>query len=331
MVRVVILATLLLGAAVRVAGADAPVRLTLLPRVDVHADIVRIGDLAAIPLPAELAGTVLCAAPAPGHARNFDRASLVREMLRAGVRPLPVVDGAQRIEIRRPGRTLGTHALDDGVRAALAGLAVPTGALDHRFTLHGVEEMRIADGPWRVRVDGAPPRVGRGSVAIELSTADGSQRRFFVAVTREVRVAVLRSRAAIEANEAVRAATVVPDTLWTDQRTVLDGALPTDAVDGSLTLRRSVPGGHVLLARDVRPTPVVRRGELVDWTVTRGSLQVRVTARSRGDGAIGDWILVESPFDRRLRRVCVIGPHRVADHPPRADDVLAERTPGGTP
>lgn len=309
------------------ARADATERLVLRGEVVVFGEQLRIKDLSATPLETSLGRTVLCAAPAPGHSRTFDRAGLLREMVRAGVRPIPALAGADRVEVTRPGQELEPDRLAAKVQDALGALALPGDARDQRFVLHAVPAFRIGEGRWNVRLDGDPPRVGRGNVTVEVISEHGDRRRGFVSLTREVLVPSLVSAREVQAGTAILAGEVQEDSLWTDDQLVLDGRVPLGERDGRWTLRRSIAGGHPLLLRDVRATPVVRRGELVEWIVRRGDIEVRVNARSRGDGAPGDWILVESPFDHRLRRVIVVGPHRVADHPPARDAALVSAEP----
>lgn len=327
---VVLCLALIVGGSPAITRADSTAQLVLRGEVVVHGDVLRVMDLSAGPMESELGRTVLCSAPAPGHTRSFDRASLLREMVRAGVRPIPTLSGAQRVEVERPGQELAPDGLAARVQRALATLPVPADALDQRFVLHAVPALRIGQGSWSVRLQSDPPRVGRGNVTIEVVTEHGDRRRAFVSLTRELLVPTLRSARGVTAGSIVTASEVVRDSTWTDELLVLDGRVPLEESDGRWTLRRSVDGGHAVLQRDVRPTPLVRRGELVDWIVRRGDIEVRVSARSRGDGALGEWILVESPFDHRLRRVCVVGAHRVADHPPAPEAELASTVaPGG--
>lgn len=325
-VFLLVFALLAIGCPDRV-RADATERLVLRSEVVVHGDQLRIMDLSATAVEATLGRTVLCAAPAPGHSRSFDRADLLREMVRAGVRPIPTLAGAERVEVKRPGQELAPDQFAAKVQHALGAVALPGDALAQRFVLHAVPALRIGNGSWSVRLDSDPPRVGRGNVTVEVVSEHGDRRRGFVSLTREVLVPAVLSTREVSAGTAIVPSEVRTDSLWTDEQLVLDGRLPLDERDGRWSLRRSVAGGHPLLLRDVRATPVVRRGELVEWIVRRGDIEVRVSARSRGDGAPGDWILVESPFDHRLRRVVVVGPHRVADHPPARDTALVSAEP----
>ena len=321
---------LLLVAVALPALAEGAVRLDLAERVVVHGDRLTLADLAAAPVEADWGRTVLCAAPAPGHSRTFDRADLWREMLRAGVRPMPELAGAQQVEVVRPGQSLAPDRLAEAARSLLGQVDLPTGALDQRLEIDRAPALRVGGGRWHLELDGDVPRIGRGSVPVEVVTEHGDRRRVYVTVRRQLRLPVLRTTRGAEGGREIDFAVARIDTVWTDDRAVLDQRIPTGENDGRWTLRRRCRGGEVLLARDVRATPVVRRGERVEWIVERAGLLVSVTARSRGDGAVGEWVLVESPFDHRLRRVCVTGPGRVADHPPRdTERASANPSPSG--
>jgi flagella basal body P-ring formation protein FlgA len=69
---------------------------------------------------------------------------------------------------------------------------------------------------------------------------------------------------------------------------------------------RNVGAGQMLEEQMVRAPLVVRRGEVVDVVARSAGIKVRVKGRSRGDGAMGDLVTVESVTDRKafLARVC---------------------------
>ena len=315
------------------AGADDTVPVvSLRDRVVVAADDVRWIDLASGPLPSDFGRRVVLSAPAPGRERTWTRAQILREAVRAGHSVVPRLAGHEEITIRRRGGAIPPDRLASRVRAILDEQPLPAGTLDDAFEILRLPTLRTGGGGVTLALDGPVPRVGRGAVPLRATTADGSTRRLYAMVSRSVRLPILRTNRAVDARTPVTFAHAVVDTVWTDDGALFDRHLPTDGLDGRHTLVRSVRGGHVLRDGDVRPSPVVRRGETVHWIVERDGLRVAVRARARNDGAVGEWISVLSPFDQRQRRVVVVAPGVVANHPPepqtRAD---ARSVPKGQP
>ena len=309
--RILVVVVLVLVLAAPVAAQDVAPTVRLRAEVVVHGAQVRWMDLADGPIDSELARQVVVPAPAPGHDRTWSQDQLMREIVRNGAPVVPRLAGSGSVRIVRPGRRIEPDALADRIRRLIEDRSPPGEALDQRIEILRLPTVHAAAASVDVRLEDEGPRVGRGAVAVRV---DG--RRLYAMVRRSVRVPVLRARQALDAHRGIDLAAARVDTVWTDDARVLDRTLPVTAADGSWTLLRSVPGDHVITVDDVRATPVVRRGELVHWIVEGDGLRVQVRARARNDGAVGEWISVESPFDNRLRRVVVTGPGRVADHPP---------------
>jgi len=277
---------------------------------------VRWIDLARGPLDSDFGRTVVFTAPAPGRERTWTRRQILREAVRRGLPVVPQLTGRDAVRVVRRGGRVPPDALSRSVRALLVRQPLPPGGLDQEFEVLRVPRVDLAGGLARIELDGELPRVGRGAVAIRIHGHDGSERRAYTMVERTVLVPVLRTRRAVDARTAITVNQAVVDSLWTDDVALFDRRLESFDLDGRHSLLRRVPGGRVLRENDVRPTPVVHRGELVHWVVERDGLRIQVTARARNDGAVGEWISVLSPFDQRQRRVVVIAPGVVADHLP---------------
>jgi flagella basal body P-ring formation protein FlgA len=259
--------------------------------------------------------------PAPGHAKRWTRQAILRECVRLGVDPLPRFEGAERVEIRRSGAEVAASTLERHLTDALGRSDLPAGAIDQRFHIERLPRLSVQGGIRGLRLEADPPRVGRGSVAFTLDDGSGRHQRGFVSVTRELLGPVYRSVKSLEAGTTLGPAHVECDTTWVGDRVVWDRHLRPEQLAMAWTLQRAVRGGHLLTDRDVRPAPVVHRGENVRWVVERNGLRITLSARARGSGAVGDWILVQSPLDGRLHRVCILGPAQVADHLPEAEVV----------
>jgi flagella basal body P-ring formation protein FlgA len=96
----------------------------------------------------------------------------------------------------------------------------------------------------------------------------------------------------------------------TDEASRADGFHRLDEVVG-WELVRSVTAGTVLQPSLVRAPIVVRRGEVVTVYARSPGLRVRITARARQDGGLGEVIAVESLVDRKVYMVRVSGTQEV--------------------
>jgi len=70
---------------------------------------------------------------------------------------------------------------------------------------------------------------------------------------------------------------------------------------------RAIPDGKVLERNQLRPPLLVRRGEAVTVYARSSGIRVRVTARARENGSLGDLIMVESLLNREPYFVRVSG------------------------
>jgi hypothetical protein len=174
------------------------------------------------------------------------------------------------------------------------------------------------------------PLVGRGSLRFWTVGEDGRRRAHFAAVHRRLRTVALRLHGPADRALDLAAAPVRADTLWVDDPNTWERLhRPADGRAGWST-RRTLAAGTWLEREDLQATPVVHRGQHVEWRVREGELAVTLSVKARRDGAVGEWILVQSPLDGQLKRVCVIGPGRVSQHPPPRDGAdPAEAARGG--
>ncbi len=106
---------------------------------------------------------------------------------------------------------------------------------------------------------------------------------------------------------------------------------------------RSIGEGQILDDRYVRPQVLVRRGEIVTVYARTAGIQVRVSARCRDEGAMGDLVTVESLSQRETYFARVTGPQAcdvfahamaaaedVAARPPNAERLIAAKRAAAT-
>lgn len=317
-----LLLLLVCAATVARAGDAVPV-VHLEAEIVVSEAEVRWIDLARGPLDAAFGHTIVFSSPAPGRERTWSRQQILRECVRRGLPVVPTFAGSEQVRVRRRGGSVAPDAIARRLHALLQTEELPPGGLAQSFEILRVPTMNAVGGLAGVEIDGEVPHVGRGSVAIELRAADGSTRRAYAMIERSVLMPVVRTRRALDAGTVITLGQARIDSVWVDDVALFDRRVDPAGIDGRHSLLRRTRGESILRVNDVRPTPVVRRGELVQWVVERDGLRIEVRARARQDGAVGDWISVLGPFDRHQRRVVVVAPGRVANHP-HPDDQRGE-------
>jgi flagella basal body P-ring formation protein FlgA len=84
-----------------------------------------------------------------------------------------------------------------------------------------------------------------------------------------------------------------------DILTTRDAILNISKDDNSLALIENVATGTPLFNREVRPRPIVKRGELVDGVFMSGTLTISLKVEILEDGTLGQMIRVRNPKTRR--------------------------------
>ncbi len=288
-------------------GAPATeTNLVLDAEVVVHSKVVRVGDLTRTPIDDELASTVLFAAPRPGHERKLSLKELRRRFVELGLRRVPRLSGAKSVRIRRSGALASSTTMERAVQKALDSMPLPPGALGQRWEILTMPRVRAVRGELSLRILDPGPLVGPGSIRVRVMDGGSSASAAFVRVRRSLRVVGTLVERGAKAGAGLPLAALAPDSLWVDRLVDWQQLFRFDESRAEWTFAREVKAGSHLRRNDLRPVLLVHRGQTVEWKERRGSLVVRSQVRARSDGALGDWILVQSPFDRRLRRVCVV-------------------------
>jgi len=280
-------------------------------RATVSGDLVRAQDVAANALSPELADLVLYDAPERGHQRRVSAASIQRRFVEVGARDVPRVTGADEIVIRRHGSQLPRDEMRQRLDQALNRIPLPAGAIDQRWEILHCPDFDDPGGAVVLTILAPGPEVGRGTLRIMV----GGQRAF-VSARRSLRAVGLRLNAPARRDADLSLTSTRADTLWVDRLVDWQRLRPASEARAGWSFARSLGAGALICRADLRPSYLVRKGQMVEWKVQRGDLEIRSTVTARSDGALGDWVLVQSPFRHRLRRVCVVGPATVASTAP---------------
>jgi flagella basal body P-ring formation protein FlgA len=311
------------------AAPGAPAQITLRAQAVVQGPDVRLTDLVEERLPAAWAQLAIAPAPPAGQSMEISQARVRRTLALGAVASPPAVRGAASCRVRNDAALADDGALTGSLHELLDALPLPAGALGQRFQVTSMPSLVAVAGKLCARLQGDAPLVGPGSVRVEFLRGGAMLVAAHVGVVRELRAVVCTAARSLPAGTALSPSDVVLDTLWIDRPALWEQALRPPHAPG-ITTAHAVAAGEVLQSGSLRRTPLVVRGAPLEWVVWRGALLVVVHATARESGALGDWVWVESPFNRKLARVQVTGPGRVGDPLPAACE-LARAHSGPNP
>ena len=129
-----------------------------------------------------------------------------------------------------------------------------------------------------------------------------------------VAVAHIYAHTAMPVSTVPRGQQPDPDAMhwaWTDLATTEQGVITDPRALAGMMAARDLEPGETVSRRDLKPRPLVERGELVDLVGRRGGVAAVVRAECRQDGLLGETITVRNKLDGRLVVVRVAGPGTV--------------------
>ena len=293
------------------ASALLSVTITLPEKAQVRGNDVTLGEIAAIrgaePADAErIQALALGYSPAPGYARVFTREQVASQLHTL----LPATEftfaGAERCRVEAElelvrGSAIRTAA-DEALRALLTGrdatassegtvadLQVPKA--EAKIELRAAAEHRdLRSGSWsipvQVWVDGALYQTTYASYRVDLFET-------VPVLVRDVR------RGEVVAVEAIAM-----------NRVKLSGdiggePLSASVIPGAMALR-DLSIGTVLTSRDVKCPDLVKRGDVVQLSITKGGITARSSAIAAQDGVLGARIRVTTSSDTKRELVAIV-------------------------
>jgi flagella basal body P-ring formation protein FlgA len=309
------IALLMLIAAWMPCDAEASITLTLRPEVELNAEVIRVEDLCVEELGPDLQDVILFQAPRAGFDRRITRGDLRRRFVELGIRTVPHLQGSAEVIVRGTGQKVTGEKLASALRSSLMQIPLPKGCFAQRWDLLSLPKVFSSAEHLDLKVREPGPLVGRGTVRIRVAGGSKGHRNYFVSVRRALRIVAMRVDETARAGTDLAAVVATPDTTWVDRLIDWQEFRKYGEKRGGWSLARPLAAGKRVSRSDLRPTVLIHRGQNVEWTVRRGGLEIRSTVRARSDGALGEWILVQSAFENRLRRLCVVGPGRVSATP----------------
>jgi len=321
-------------------GADAAdtIRLWVWPQCVVDGDVVTLADVVSLSgLSADVRKAAesarICDAPEPGRDVEVTIGQIRRALPAAGLNPARVcLAGAARCRVTRPA-SVGTarNAEKTGRKRPDSSddNAWPEGCLaeairryfDQRLAyLGGTVEVRFSPAckaALSIRGDDLKfkiyPRSSAvlGLVSLEVEVTDARGRSRLIPVVAEVSLLreVVVARRAINRGAVIRQQDVRLEERRFNRLERI-GLTDLAAAIGQQA-RRYIARGEMITARDIRPRPLVRRGEYVTVWLERAGLTLRASAKALQDGTYGQRIEVRAEPGGQVYTAVVTGPKTV--------------------
>jgi flagella basal body P-ring formation protein FlgA len=239
-------------------------------------------------------------APPAGEVASITRAQL-NDWLRDNAPDLASTNwvGIDRVQIRRRMRSLDEIELRDLLTAALQEEVVKSrGELELRLT-RAWTSIPVPDEPISLRIVDLPATGPSAFFIARFELWCGEERlgNWQVSASAKIWREVPVAEATLRRGQLLATAPIIYE-----RRDILAlrgevGSFELD--DASLELVENVPAGHPVLARSVRPRPVVLRGQLADAVMLNGGLQISLKVEALQDGLPGQIIRVRNPKTRR--------------------------------
>jgi flagella basal body P-ring formation protein FlgA len=248
----------------------------------------------------------------PGGTSGLDRRLVLRKLVQAGLAAGVRISGAQVCQIHFTGKAVNNGALADSLGQALRKW-LPAGSTDSPPSWCEVELPErdwVFGAPWRVSlVDPKPLKSGRNLVAVRVS--DGSKTlRLTATVHCHVFGEVARSRQLIEPQSVLRPEMFIWE--WQDLSQIDRSLVVGRQQLTGMSTRRRVQLGELLRTVDLKPTPLVRRGQPVELVLQRGLVTVTARGIARQEGRRGQIVTVRNEVNGKLVTGRVVGPGVVA-------------------
>jgi len=282
-------------------------QVALIDSVTVPAGPVRLHQVVAVPVPAAVADLVVMPGGQPGQRRLLDRRLVLRRLVQADLASGVTLGGAETCAIRFQGGRIDAGSIAERIAALLIPVTPPAeaGAPASWVDIDLPEVVFATDGEWHAGlVQNRQLRAGRNLVPIEL-TSSGRVQRLTATVTLHAYGEIAEARANI-----ARDVELGPDQFvwhWCDLaadgagRVVGRGALVGRSASGKIA------AGKPLRQGDLKETPLIRAGEVVQLAMRRGVVAVRVNATARQSGRLGQIITVRNELNDRLITARVVG------------------------
>lgn len=267
--------------------------------VTVFGEVLTLGDVAEVSYPnpqweSALRKLDLGLLPPPGGERTITPQEIYARIVERRIPGLDYIyfSGAPLVRVRVEGTFLPKEVIEENIRFALQERFPYAERID--VALSGEERISFPTSTFVVVL----PKTVKpwGTQRATLVDPSGTYRkevRFTVSVYRPV-VRALRDLPVGETLQAGDVTVQIEPLSQENEKALGD----LDAVIGK-SLRRAVRGGEVIAASNLAKDVLIKRGDLVTLVAEYKGIVVTTTGKARGEGTLGDRIVVENLSSRK--------------------------------
>ncbi len=257
------------------------------------------------------AGTIgmqrVALAPAPGETLNLQLHIIENALRKAGVTQ-PLALGKGYLVVRRSGREIPAHILEDRLSDALMAKTSRQTQLDIRITgTRGSLYLPPESDFNRIQIESLEidDRSGRFSATLVAPYDTNAQLRTDISGIAEPVTQVPVLAHALGRGETV-SRTMIDWITISDRRINRTMILAMDQLIGMETVR-PLKAGQPLRISDVRQPLMVEKGTLVTMVVEQGALSLSATGKAMQDGSLGETIRLMNTSTSRMIEAKVTG------------------------
>ena len=167
----------------------------------------------------------------------------------------------------------------------------------------------------------------RGRTHVELRCTTPNPWTAYLAATVTVRVPMLVLRVAVTRGHRLRAADV--EEAMVDIATLRGDPLTHSDELSFMAARRNIAAGTPVTTQQLKPVPLVSRGEVVKLRAGAGSIRISTKGRAEGQGGYGDQIWVENLSSGKRVPAWISGPGQVSTTAPLPERQIRTKVTSG--
>lgn len=284
-------------------------------KVEISAENIVLGDIAEVYYPepewqGRLKNLDLGYLPSPGEKREIKPEEIYQRVVAQKVSQLDYIyfSGASTCKVINKGELVGKRELEEKIEEQLAEFFPFAQKIE--VNLSYPEEVIIPpDSEINIALSSSFKPWGTGNGTLEICQEGRVEKtlplRFNIQVYREVvRVKSKLSRGEVVSKDQI-SVTLEP----LDYRNEKAFSKIED-VEGK-EAKREIPAGAVLTPSSLQEETLIERGDLVTMVAKYGGIVVTTTGKARGEGSMGDIIVVENPDSKKRLEAEVIGERMV--------------------
>jgi len=282
--------------------------LDLADSVSVNSTVVHLDDVSLTTVPSSAAEIVVSSGARPGSAVTVSRRAILRHLVQAGQASEVRFAGADKCHIAVHGVEVASNELVKRVRELVTDQIPeqPEEAPPSWLALEVPHADFTTSGQWSVTWPQPRPLTpGRNLLTVMV---DNGQHRRHLSVVAVLHSYALTARATAQVARGQATSTTALQWEWADLAQAGPNVVTSEDALVGMVASRTIKPGETLANNDLKPQPIVNRGETVELIIRRGTIEAVVKAECRQDGLLGQLVSVRNKLNGKMVVATVAAP-----------------------